>query len=632
MENLLNKVIQNYKFLSIIGKGGMGIVYKAHDISLDRFVAIKILKPKILEKPKNVERFLREAKNQARLTHSNIVTVYGFIEQDGILGIVMEYVEGDSLDKILHKYGRLHVTDSVFIMRQILSAIGYAHAKGYVHRDIKPSNIIVTKEGVAKIMDFGISKSLFDKTVTKTGSKIGTLLYMSPEQIRGEEVNHLSDIYSLGVTMYEAITGDPPFLSDVEYDVMEGHLHKRPGKVTSIVSGLPEEIDFILFKALEKDPVARYQTCEDFIGDLNIYEKKLAEHKSELFPKQYSNPKRRKALSIAGFGIFLAIISAVVYFSFKTADTLIQSNQLDMLKKYSVKTLFKEDDGGIKFQNMQLIPMPAGGNIVSISMLDDNIGFLIESGGKVFATNDSGNTWNKIFEDSVSFNDADFSKNGRATLIGNESLLIIADNNFENVDRKTLYDKFNLFRVRYLNPQIAFILGSKGCILKSEDAGSSWTIVSHKITAPLYDAYFFDNSNGIIVGWKGTILNTTDGGNIWIAKEAQTEKYLKSIDFGDEENGIIVGGGGTILRTKNGGKSWYDLTIKDAGGLQKVKFIGKDFVIAVGTRGSVIVSNDGGASWRAMKTNLFVKLNDVAVTPDKKIFIVGNNGTILKLW
>jgi len=632
MENLLNKVIQNYKFISVIGKGGMGIVYKAHDIALDRFVAVKILKPKILEKPKNVERFLREAKNQARLAHSNIVTVYGFIEQDGILGIVMEYVEGDSLDKILHKYGRLHINDSVFIMRQILSAIGYAHAKGYVHRDIKPSNIVVTKEGVAKIMDFGISKSLFDKTVTKTGSKIGTLLYMSPEQIRGEEVNHLSDIYSLGITMYEAVTGDPPFLSDVEYDVMEGHLHKQPKKVTSIVSGLPEEIDFILGKSLEKDPVARYQTCEDFISDLNIYQKKLAEHKSELFPRQYSNPKKRKVMSIFGFAIFLAMISAVVYFSFKTADTLIKSNQLDMLKKYSIQTLFREEDEGYKFRNMELIPMPAGGNIVSISMVDDNIGFLIENDGKVFTTSDSGNTWKKVFEDSVSFNDAYFAKNGRATLVGNESSLIVADKNFGNIYKETLYDNYNLFRVLYLNPQIGFILGSKGCVLKSEDGGNNWTMISHKITAPLYDAHFFDNSNGIIVGWKGTILNTTDGGNIWVAKEAQTDKYLKSIDFGDEENGIIVGGGGTILRSKDGGKSWYDMSIKDAGGLQKVKFIEKDFVIAVGTRGSVIVSSDAGASWRSLKTNLFVKLNDIEVTPSKKIFIVGDNGTILKLW
>jgi serine/threonine-protein kinase len=632
MENLLNKVIQNYKFISIIGKGGMGIVYKAHDIALDRFVAIKILKPKILEKPKNVERFLREAKNQARLTHPNIVTVYGFIDQDGILGIIMEYVEGDSLDKILHKYGRLHINDAVFIMRQILAAIGYAHGKGYVHRDIKPSNIVVTKEGVAKIMDFGISKSLFDKTVTKTGSKIGTLLYMSPEQIRGEEVNHLSDIYSLGVTMYEAVTGDPPFLSDVEYDVMDGHLHQEPKKVTSKVAGLPEEIDFILGKSLEKNPVSRYQTCEDFINDLNIYEKKLAEHKSELFPRQYSNTKRRKVLSIVGFAIFLTVISAVVYFSFRTADVLIKSNQLDMLKKYSIQTLFRDNEDGFKFQHMKLIPMPAGGNIVSVSMIDDNIGYLIENEGKVFTTRDSGNTWQKVFEDSLSLNDAHFAKNGRVTLVGNESSLIVADNNFENIYKETLYDDYNLFKVLYLNPQIGFVLGSKGCILKSEDGGNNWNLLSHKITAPLYDAYFFDNSNGIIVGWKGTILNTTDGGNIWIAKEAQTDKYLKSIDFGDEENGIIVGGGGTIFRTKNGGKSWTDLSIKNAGGLQKVKFIDEDFVIAVGTRGSVIVSGDTGISWRSLKTNLFVKLNDICVTPSKKIFIVGDNGTILKLW
>lgn len=163
MEELLGKKIENYKIISILGKGGMGVVYKAYDTKLERYVAIKMLSSQLFSKERFVERFKREAKNQAKLSHPNIVTVFGFIEYQGILGIVMEYIDGESLEKLIYKQGRVHLYDAVYVMKQILAGIGYAHAKGFIHRDIKPSNIIFNAEGVAKIMDFGISKSLFEK-------------------------------------------------------------------------------------------------------------------------------------------------------------------------------------------------------------------------------------------------------------------------------------------------------------------------------------------------------------------------------------------------------------------------------------------------------------------------------------
>jgi len=162
MEELIGNKIENYQILSILGKGGMGIVYKARDEKLDRFVAIKFLAFEMVNNPKLAERFKREAKNHAQLLHSNIVTVYGFIEYKNLLGIVMEFVEGESIEKVLFRNMRLHIYDVVYIMRQVLLGIGYAHSKGFIHRDIKPSNIIVNSEGIVKIMDFGISKSIFE--------------------------------------------------------------------------------------------------------------------------------------------------------------------------------------------------------------------------------------------------------------------------------------------------------------------------------------------------------------------------------------------------------------------------------------------------------------------------------------
>ncbi|MFA7290491.1 MAG: serine/threonine-protein kinase, partial [Melioribacteraceae bacterium] len=228
MENLIGKTIDNYKIVSVLGKGGMGIVYKAYDTKLDRYVAIKMLTPQMTDKTRFIDRFKREAKNHAKLSHPNIVTVYGFIEYSDFLGIVMEYVEGESLDKVLQRQGRIHLYDIIYIMRQVLYGMGYAHKKGFVHRDIKPSNIMLNKEGITKIMDFGISKSLLDKDLTKTGSKVGTVFYMSPEQVKGLDVTHLSDVYSLGCTLYEMAAGNPPFNFETEYEIMEAQIKKKP--------------------------------------------------------------------------------------------------------------------------------------------------------------------------------------------------------------------------------------------------------------------------------------------------------------------------------------------------------------------------------------------------------------------
>ncbi|MDP3684487.1 MAG: serine/threonine-protein kinase, partial [Ignavibacteria bacterium] len=208
---MIGSIVENYKVVSVLGEGGMGIVYKAFDIKLERFVALKVLNQTGALNSNFVERFKREAKNQAKLNHPNIVSVYGFTEQNGILGIVMEYVEGETLEKLITRKCKLETKEALTILQQMLEGVGHAHSKNFIHRDIKPSNIILNKEGIVKIMDFGISKALFDKGITKTGTKIGTLLYMSPEQIRAEDPTKQSDIYSIGITLYEMLSGKTPF-------------------------------------------------------------------------------------------------------------------------------------------------------------------------------------------------------------------------------------------------------------------------------------------------------------------------------------------------------------------------------------------------------------------------------------
>lgn len=265
---MVGAIVGSYKIISKLGEGGMGVVYKALDLKLERFVALKILNAQTSQSAQFIERFKREARNQAKLNHPNIIPVYGFIDEQGYLGIAMEYVDGETLEQIIDRKGSLELGETLDILQQILRGVGYAHQKGFIHRDIKPSNVMMDSDGVAKIMDFGISKSIYEKGITKTGTKIGTLLYMSPEQINAEEPTRQSDIYSIGITFYEMLSGITPYESGTEFEIMQGHLKKPAPKLAATIPGLPPMVDKIIAKALEKDQAKRFGSCDDFLQEI----------------------------------------------------------------------------------------------------------------------------------------------------------------------------------------------------------------------------------------------------------------------------------------------------------------------------------------------------------------------------
>jgi serine/threonine protein kinase len=254
----------HYLVMSKIGEGGMGVVYKAHDTTLDRTVALKVLSPQLFRNQEFLQRFRIEAQAQARLNGPNIVTLHSMFEIAGSLVLVMEFIEGSTLAQRIHNEGHLSVATTVWVFEQALVGVERAHRMGIVHRDLKPSNIFITGTHEIKLMDFGVAKIMDTKDVTQSGSMIGTLMYISPEQIKGKEADFRSDIYTLGVTLFEAVTGRLPFEKKTDYEYMDAHLHEAPPRPMSLRPDIPQDLETVILKAIEKDPEKRFQSAHEF--------------------------------------------------------------------------------------------------------------------------------------------------------------------------------------------------------------------------------------------------------------------------------------------------------------------------------------------------------------------------------
>jgi len=264
---MIGTTVLHYRIVAELGRGGMGIVYRAEDTKLDRTVAIKTLPRQIAADREEHERFAREAKAAAALNHPNIATIYSIEEFEGETFIVMEYIEGSELRQTLRS-GPLPVDEVVELGLQIAGALEAAHRKGIVHRDIKSANIMISQSGLAKVMDFGLAKVRGAVQVTREGTTVGTAAYMSPEQARGEDVDQRSDIWSFGVVLYEMLTGRPPFASDYEQAVVYGILNEEAKPVNESRPETPPELAAIIAKALAKDPRDRQQSMAELIAGL----------------------------------------------------------------------------------------------------------------------------------------------------------------------------------------------------------------------------------------------------------------------------------------------------------------------------------------------------------------------------
>ena len=263
-EPVADQRLGKYQILNEIGRGGMAVVYRAYDPTLQRHVALKVLSPRLASEDQVIRRFALEATTAANLKHSNIVIIHDVGRASGYQFLVMELIEGPTLREEIRNVGALPLARVVNISTQLASALDYAHQRGLIHRDIKPSNILLSGDDHATLTDFGLVRAMSGSRLTEAGASLGTLEYMSPEQLSGEEIDWRADVYSLGVVVYESLTARMPFSGDTPYALMRKIMYEPPPPLSQVNLGLPPAVDRAVAQAMSKSPTERFRTASEF--------------------------------------------------------------------------------------------------------------------------------------------------------------------------------------------------------------------------------------------------------------------------------------------------------------------------------------------------------------------------------
>lgn len=371
--------VGDYEILQILGSGGMGRVYKVRNVLSDRIEAMKVLLPDLEGNPGLAERFMREIKVQASLDHPNIAALHTALRIDNQLVMLMEYVEGVPLDKMMEA-GRIPIDRAVDYIAQVLSALSYAHARGVVHRDLKPGNMMILPNGAVKLMDFGIARMTADRKLTQTGNTIGSLYYMSPEQIKGAaDPDPRSDLYSLGVSLFEVITGARPFQGDSEYSIMAAHLKKNPPAPIDFSPNLPAGLNEIILQSLEKEPAKRFQTADAFRNAL-LYVCKQPQAASPVkpqpppppLPAEQATQSHRGLWITIGAVIAIAVIAIVAMQLPKFRKTAAEDEAAQLPPESEAAMQAQEPSSAIPLTEQQPpIPQPASQNLSSQDQISE---------------------------------------------------------------------------------------------------------------------------------------------------------------------------------------------------------------------------------------------------------------------
>jgi serine/threonine protein kinase len=313
---------RRYQIIEELGRGGMGRVYKAVDTEVNEKIALKLIKPEIAADKKTIERFRNELKFARKIRHKNVCQMYDLSKEEGSYYITMEFVPGDDLKSLIRRMGRLSPGQAITITKQVCDGLAEAHKLGVVHRDLKPQNIMIDQDGNARIMDFGIARSLEGKGITGAGVMIGTPDYMSPEQVEGKETDQRSDIYSLGVILYEMVIGQAPFEGDTPFTIGIKHKSEAPKDPKELNPQIPDDLSRIILSCLEKEKDSRYQSADELRSELKALDQGMPTTE-KVIPKR--KPLTSREITVT-FGVKRLIVPALILLAIILAGTILWRN------------------------------------------------------------------------------------------------------------------------------------------------------------------------------------------------------------------------------------------------------------------------------------------------------------------
>ena len=390
MDPLIGQIIDNYKILEVVGKGGMGVVFKALDLNLEKNVALKMIDPFLAHDECFLKRFKTEAKALAKLENENIVGVYALRETDMGLFMVMEYVPARTVSEWLRTYGPFPVNEAVKILRQLLNAINHAHGLGVIHRDIKPNNIMLCDDGTVKVMDFGLAKLILEhgeqSTVTQAA---GTLYYMSPEQIKGIKIDNRSDIYSIGMTVYEMLTGRTPFEKGAgEFNIQKQIIEGKIDPPDKFNTEIPKPLIKFIMKAIDKNPDRRFHDIDEMLQELNRMEftEEEDEEKTRIAIGSTNGKNGSKNKSLKYFSVSAAILIIIALSAYIIITKPFNNHNKEKIKNIiSVSDNIDENnnktDKEIKLNpaSLSIISNPAGASVFIDNKMAGKTPFSIDS-------------------------------------------------------------------------------------------------------------------------------------------------------------------------------------------------------------------------------------------------------------
>jgi serine/threonine protein kinase len=367
MDNLIGKTIDSYKILEVLGRGGMGIVFKALDTNLDKIVALKMIDPFLAKDENFLRRFKTEAKALAKLEDRNVVNVHALRETEFGLFMVMEYVPAKTISEWLREKGKFSVRDTIDITRQILHAINCVHKAGVIHRDIKPNNILLLDDGTVKVMDFGLAKVVQDQSMQTVVTQVaaGTLYYMSPEQIKGlKNVDNRSDIYSLGMTIYEMVTGRNPFeKTESEFSIQKKIVEGKIPPPSVYLPAIPKQFLKFIQKSIDKDPNKRFQNITEMEEALSAVEQPKEEEVTRVISRQAPENKvkdssrgKNKILIFSVSSVLIIAVAVILYLLFNRKEN-IKTN--DLIRRDTSKSLL-ENKNVLPVSNLTIKSIPQG--------------------------------------------------------------------------------------------------------------------------------------------------------------------------------------------------------------------------------------------------------------------------------